>query len=64
VGDEIIAKIAPSLVNRINLQHLKLDSCKLTLKGLSSLTFYLKSNVTLVELSLSGNDFSIPEQDD
>lgn len=60
----MLTKLAPNLMHRVILQRLYLDNCRLTIKGVASLFSSLKTNHSIVALSLACNDFSYPEGED
>jgi len=63
LSDDMLGMLLPSLCKSY-VTHLNLDSTKLTLRGLASFFQQLRSNYTLQSASLSGNDFSLPEDID
>jgi hypothetical protein len=64
VGEEMLIKLAPSLMHRINLKKLAMDNCRLTIKGLSTFFSCLKTNHSITDISIASNDMRYPEPGD
>lgn len=64
VGDEMLGTLAPHMVNRVTLQHLRMENCRINFKGFTAFLQYIKTNVSIVELRLDFNTLLMPELGD
>jgi Ran GTPase-activating protein (RanGAP) involved in mRNA processing and transport len=53
MGDEMLARLAPNLMHRVWVQRLYLDNCRLSIRGAAALFSSLKTNHSIVVISLS-----------